>query len=54
MIYGTICMCTYGQSPGYMRSGTEKRWIEEFFCQTLEDPECHLKDIKEIELRCAV
>lgn len=33
-----------------MRSGAGKGWIEEFRRQILEDPECRMKDIREIQL----
>lgn len=55
VIYSIICMCTCGWSPSYMRrSDAEKDWIEEFCHQILKNPECHMKDIREIQLRCAV
>lgn len=48
-------MCTCGWSPSYMRRrDAEKGWIEEFCRQILENPECHMKDNRKIQLRCAV
>lgn len=55
VIYSIICMCTCGWSPSYTRRrDAGKGWIEEFCYQILENPECHMKDIREIQLRCAV